>query len=103
MERRKKWRVQTVWTTVYGLDILNINDILDGLKNKSNIILHTSVNAYDDTFFNQTFLNKIKFDFMLDDGPHTLDSMVRFITLYSQLMEDDGILIIEDVQVDRNS
>ena len=35
---------------------------------------------------------------MLDDGPHTLESMKKFITLYSQLMTDDGILIIEDVQ-----
>ena len=35
---------------------------------------------------------------MLDDGPHTLESMIQFITLYSQVMTDDGILIIEDVQ-----
>jgi hypothetical protein len=35
---------------------------------------------------------------MLDDGPHTLESMKTFIKLYSQLMTDDGILIIEDVQ-----
>jgi hypothetical protein len=35
---------------------------------------------------------------MLDDGPHTLESMIIFIKLYSQLMTDDGILIIEDVQ-----
>ena len=35
---------------------------------------------------------------MLDDGPHTLESMIQFIKLYSQLMTDDGILIIEDVQ-----
>jgi hypothetical protein len=35
---------------------------------------------------------------MLDDGPHTLESMKSFIKLYSQLMTDDGILIIEDVQ-----
>jgi hypothetical protein len=35
---------------------------------------------------------------MLDDGPHTLESMIKFIQLYSQLMTDDGILIIEDVQ-----
>jgi hypothetical protein len=34
---------------------------------------------------------------MLDDGPHTLESMKQFITLYSQIMTDDGILIIEDV------
>ena len=35
---------------------------------------------------------------MLDDGPHTLESMTKFIELYSQIMTDDGILIIEDVQ-----
>jgi hypothetical protein len=35
---------------------------------------------------------------MLDDGPHTLESMISFIKLYSQIMTDDGILIIEDVQ-----
>jgi hypothetical protein len=34
---------------------------------------------------------------MLDDGPHTLESMKMFIKLYSQIMTDDGILIIEDV------
>jgi len=35
---------------------------------------------------------------MLDDGPHTLESMKQFIKLYSQIMTDDGILAIEDVQ-----
>ena len=35
---------------------------------------------------------------MLDDGPHTLESMIQFIKLYSQIMTNDGMLIIEDVQ-----
>jgi len=35
---------------------------------------------------------------MLDDGPHALESMKQFIKLYSQIMTDDGILIIEYVQ-----
>ena len=35
---------------------------------------------------------------MLDDGPHSLESMIKFIELYSQIMTDDGILIIEDIQ-----
>jgi sugar lactone lactonase YvrE len=35
---------------------------------------------------------------MLDDGPHTLESMKQFIKLYSQIMAENGILIIEDVQ-----
>lgn len=34
----------------------------------------------------------------MDDGPHTLESMKIFINLYSQLLTDNGILILEDVQ-----
>lgn len=35
---------------------------------------------------------------VLDDGPHTLESMKLCILLYSQVLSDNGILIIEDVQ-----
>jgi hypothetical protein len=76
-----------------------IEYVWDELKNKNNIILHTSTDAYDEEYFNYTLLQKnIKFDFILDDGPNTLKSMKIFIKLYSQLLSDDGILIIEDVQ-----
>ena len=95
----KLWSDFFTNATVYGIDIMNINDVWEGIKNKEKIILHTSTDAYDIRFFNTNFLNKnIKCDFMLDDGPHTLESMKQFITLYSQIMTDDGILIIEDVQ-----
>ena len=84
---------------VYSLDIINIVDVWDGIKNKEKIYLYTSTDAYNEDFFNSNFLSKkIKFDFMIDDGPHTLQSMIKFIQLYSQIMTEDGILIIEDVQ-----
>jgi hypothetical protein len=94
----KLWRDFFVNSHVHGLDIMHINDIWSELKKDGNITLYTSNDAYNIDFFNKTFLNKIKFDFMLDDGPHSLDSMKRFINLYSQVIADDGILIIEDVQ-----
>lgn len=95
----KLWSDYFINANVYGLDIMNINDVWDEIKNKENIKLYTSTDAYDINFFTTNFLNKdIKFDFMLDDGPHTLESMISFIKLYSQVMTDDGILIIEDVQ-----
>jgi hypothetical protein len=85
--------------TVYGLDILNIQDNWYNIINNDKIKLFTSTDAYDFEFFYNNFFKKnIKFDFMLDDGPHTLESMIKFIILYSHLMTDDGILIIEDVQ-----
>lgn len=85
--------------TIYGLDVMDTKDVWSEIKNKPRIKLHTSTDAYDSNFFREQFLNKnIKCDFMLDDGPHTLESMKQFIQLYSQIMTDDGILIIEDVQ-----
>jgi hypothetical protein len=95
----KLWSDYFTNATIYGLDILPINRVMDDLLNNNRIILYTSSDAYDNNFFTNQFLNKnIKFDFMLDDGPHTLESMKMFIKLYSQVMTDDGILIIEDVQ-----
>ena len=94
----KLWNDFFTNATVYGLDIMSIDNVWDGIKNNSKIILHTSTDAYNDDFFTSNFINKnIKCDFMLDDGPHTLESMKKFIQLYSQLMTEDGILIIEDV------
>ena len=95
----KLWSDYFTNANVYGLDIMNIENVWKGIKNNEKIILHTSTDAYDNDFFINHFLNKnIKCDFMLDDGPHSLKSMKQFIKLYSQIMTDDGILIIEDVQ-----
>jgi cephalosporin hydroxylase len=95
----KLWSDFFTNANVYGLDIINIQNVWESIKNKEKIILHASTDAYNNDFFTTHFLNKnLKFDFMLDDGPHTLESMKQFIKLYSQIMTDDGILIIEDVQ-----
>jgi cephalosporin hydroxylase len=37
-------------------------------------------------------------DFLLDDGPHTLESMLQVVSLYAPLMNQGGVLMIEDVQ-----
>ena len=37
-------------------------------------------------------------DVLLDDGPHTLHSMVQIVRLYAPLMNQGGVLMIEDVQ-----
>ena len=95
----KLWRDYFTNAKIYGVDILSSDRVMDELFNDSRVILHTSSDGYNEEFFKTKFLNKnIKFDFMLDDGPHTLESMKTFIRLYSQIIADNGILIIEDVQ-----
>jgi hypothetical protein len=95
----KMWKEFFTNATIYGIDILPIDRVMDELLNDRQVVLYTSTDAYDVDFITTQFYNKnIQFDFMLDDGPHTLESMVSFIKLYLNLMTNDGILIIEDVQ-----
>lgn len=95
----KMWRDYFTNATIFALDILPINRVMNELLNDNRVVLYVETDAYDEDVFKAHFLDKnIKFDFMLDDGPHTLESMKKFIKLYSQIMTDDGILIIEDVQ-----
>jgi hypothetical protein len=95
----KLWHDYFINATVHALDSCPLHEIWDGIKNNERILLYSSKDAYNEDFFIANFLYKnIKCDFMLDDGAHTLDTMKQFIKLYSQIMTDDGILIIEDVQ-----
>jgi hypothetical protein len=94
----KLWHDFFTNATVHGLDISPLSKMWPEICNKERIILYTSTDAYNTVFFTQNFLNKdVKYDILLDDGPHTLESMIKFIQLYSQLIADDGILVIEDV------
>jgi cephalosporin hydroxylase len=95
----KMWSEFFTNAVIHGLDIIHMDNVWSEIKNNNKIVLYTSTDAYDETFFKTEFLNENKrFDVMIDDGPHTLESMLKFIRLYSKLMTDDGILIIEDVQ-----
>jgi len=95
----KLWKDYFSNAVVYGLDIMQLDRVWNVLRNDPRIILYTSTDAYNDRFVKENFVERnLKFDFMIDDGPHTLDSMKAFIKLYSQLLTEDGIMIIEDVQ-----
>ena len=93
----KLWHDYFINATIYGLDIIPLTETWDKIRCEPRIKLGR-FDAYNETFFINNFLGKVKFDMMLDDGPHTLESMIQFIELYTQVMADDGILIIEDVQ-----
>jgi hypothetical protein len=94
----KLWHDYFQNSTIYGLDIHDISKINDSIKNKDRIKLFTSVDAYDTTFIKSTFVdNNIKFDILIDDGPHTLDSMIFFVKHYLPLLNETGILVVEDI------
>lgn len=93
----KLWNEYFINADVYALDILKLHNLPDFIKNKERINVFAGVNAYNDLFIKENLSDK-KFDMILDDGPHTLESMVDFIKKYLPLLTSDGILVIEDVQ-----
>lgn len=93
----KLWHDYFQNANVYGIDLVEY-PIPDDM-NSDRINLFLSFDAYDSNFFTDKILNlDKKFDLIVDDGPHSLESMKRFITLYRHILADDGIMIIEDIQ-----
>ena len=74
---------------IHGMDLdhSNISVILDER------ITLTECDAYDKKNVPTT-----KYDIMIDDGPHTFASIMKFLFYYIPLLKDDGIAIIEDIQ-----
>ena len=95
----KLWHDYFQGATIHALDIQPITNIWPELLGNDRIKLYTSIDAYNYNTFKQLFLDtNLKCDLILDDGPHTLDSMKTCIELYTQILTDNGILIIEDIQ-----
>lgn len=87
------WKSYFENAVVYGLDVSPIPPILNKIKD----IICIRENAYDINFINSKF-TRGTFDILIDDGPHTLESMLFFAKHYTPLLSEKGILIIEDVQ-----
>lgn len=92
----KLWHDYFEKATIYGCDIED-NIKLKEIKNDDRINLYLNEDAYNKEYVNKYFKDK-KFDFMLDDGPHTLESQKKFIELYLPMLTDNGIFVIEDIQ-----
>ena len=71
-------------------------DMINTLKTYDHLKLFLGTNAYDLNFINNNL--NYKFDIIIDDGPHSKVSMIKFIKYYLPLLADDGILVIEDIK-----
>ena len=104
------WKNYFSNAAIYGIDCNQegcINrDVLQHLANDDKVELLLNLNAYDTLAIDMIhciskssfFQPNPKFDVIIDDGPHTVDSQKKFIELYSSLLSENGILIIEDIQ-----
>jgi cephalosporin hydroxylase len=91
------WKDFFTDATIWGLDLHDcVKPVHDSIRMDNRIKLTLGQNAYTPDAIEQ--LSNVKFDFIIDDGAHTLESMIFIVHNYTRLLTDDGCLIIEDVQ-----
>tara|TARA_R110000868_G_scaffold350492_5_gene611699 strand:- start:217 stop:819 length:603 start_codon:yes stop_codon:yes gene_type:complete len=83
--------------------IIGMDDLSDNTENNIPIneewvsgsnVQYIIGNAYEDCALKK-LPNKI--DILIDDGPHTFESHVKLLQLYSDKMNEGGIIVIEDI------
>ena len=81
---------------IHGIDIVSKSPRWGPVLTDPRVVLHTGVNGYTPETLER--LGDLTFDILLDDGPHTLESMVFVVKHYISRLKPGGVLIIEDVQ-----
>ena len=89
----KLWNDYFVNATIYGIDI----DEGPAFLNEYKRVNCLKMNAYSQESIDYFSNKNIEFDVIIDDGPHTLESMEYFVNNYTQLLAVDGVLIVEDI------
>lgn len=88
------WRDYFTKAYIYGIDT---NQTILSLLEEERII-QINGDAYSDYVVNSFVNKKYLFDVIIDDGPHTIESMLLCIEKYLPLLTKDGVLVIEDLQ-----
>jgi len=70
--------------TVYCEDIENLQNVFQHIRNAYN---EKGLSTFDDNFF----------DIIVDDGPHTFESMEFLITGYHSKLKPGGLMVVEDI------
>jgi FkbM family methyltransferase len=89
----KLWNDFFINAAIYGVDVDEAPTFLNSYK-RINTIKNS---AYTLDTYNNFIEKNIYFDVILDDGPHTIETMLFTLIHYSKLLAPNGIMIIEDI------
>lgn len=90
-DSQRMWNEFFPNATIYGTDVNFMGRII---KFENNIIKIFG-DAYSDAVIDAL---PNDFDIIIDDGPHTLESMITFLKRYSFKVRSGGVVVIEDIQ-----
>lgn len=94
------WHMYFNNALINGIDIISNDQIYDVILKNNKIKTYTNTYAYSTEIINNFKTSNILFDVIIYDKshPHTLESQCKCIELYVHLLNETGILVIEDVQ-----
>lgn len=78
---------------ILGLDINDCTNPHPALSGHSNVTM-IRADAYEQNVVESL---PMKFQIVIDDGPHTVESQIRALQLYRDVLTKNGMLIIEDI------
>lgn len=81
---------------IYGIDIILDNVEINPEEHPN---MHLVLGSSTDPMVYSKLANE-KFDIIIDDGSHFHEDMVKNLSMYSRLLTDDGIYIVEDLHCD---
>lgn len=87
----RMWRDYFDRAEVYGIDILD---------NCQSLYMEPRIHPiFCDAYSPETVgaMSNMRFDIIVDDGPHTLESQCFAVSHYSNLLSENGILVVEDI------
>jgi hypothetical protein len=82
--------------SIYGVDLAPLRPASTFLNGYPRVNLKTQVDAYSPTTIG--WWKGMQFDVIVDDGPHTLESMKICVSSYSKFLTETGVLVVEDIQ-----
>jgi cephalosporin hydroxylase len=90
-----------LWNEYFDRGNIFVIDIekRNAIENIKNTISMDRINIVIGDAYDLDVINKLpKFDIVIDDGPHSLESQIKCIQLYYDKLNSGGIIFIEDVQ-----
>ena len=95
----KLWHDYFVNANIYAVDITRC--VTGSWIDNYERIKTYQANAYSQDFLMYEFIQKnIKFDLIIEDGPHSLETQQFAASIYSNILSDQGMIVIEDVMID---
>jgi len=85
------WEKAFLNSNIYGVDNNNSKRFKDVISERITV-------TFGDAYTSKVVDSLPSFDIIIDDGTHTIESQIKCLEFYLPKLNDNGVLLIEDIQ-----